>query len=57
MNPDIIEYLIKSKTIITDRIVAQPFYHELVTMQQHAQFDNSIEFCYFLKTNETGNSA
>ena len=55
MNPDIIEYLTKSKTIITDRIVAQPFYHELAAMQQHAQFDNLIEFCYFLKTNETGN--
>jgi hypothetical protein len=54
MNPDIIEYLTKSKTIITDRIVAQPFYHELAAMQQHTHFDNLIEFCYFLKTNETG---
>ena len=49
MYKEIINYINQSKIIIQERIQQQPFYDELKRMQCTANYENLIEFCYFLK--------
>ena len=54
MYTEIINYINQSKIIIQERIQQQPFYDELKRMQCTANYENLIEFCYFLKTKDMG---
>ena len=54
MKTEIIEYIKKSKIIITTRLMKKSFYKELLKMQKAAGFDDIIEYCYFLKTKDNG---
>lgn len=49
-----LEYIKNTKVINTERLLTKPFFAELAQHQHSLGFDNLIEFCYFLKTGETG---